>query len=98
VDLGRGNRYSHHPSPPDIDPRVIARKWKRVEKRDAALSGLGDERFFPEAELTLPRRMAKRLRRLELQGGLVARLRADGFGVGTNHPPLARGFPSLLRR
>jgi dTDP-4-amino-4,6-dideoxygalactose transaminase len=82
----------------DRFPQVIARKWKRVEMWDAALAGLCDELLSPEAELAVPWRLTKRLRRPELRDPLVARPRADGFDAETNYPQLAREFPSMLPR
>ena len=77
-------------------PQMVARKWKRVEMWNAALTGLRDELLAPAAELAVPWRLTKRIRRPEMRDALVARLRAAGFDVGTNYPPLARDFPSFL--
>lgn len=80
----------------DIFPQVVANRWKRLEMWDAALASLSEELVSPEAELVVPWRLTLRVRRTELRDALVARLRAAGFDAGTNYPPLARDFPSML--
>ena len=79
----------------DAFPETIREKWTRVEAWERGLAGLDAELLAPEAELAVPWRLTKRLRRPELRDALVARLRAEGFDAGVNYPSLSRDFPSM---
>ena len=79
-----------------VFPEAISRRWERVWMWDEAVACVSEELLTPAAELSVPWRLTRHLRRLEWRDQLVGRLRGTGFDAGTNFPPLAQSFPTLL--
>jgi dTDP-4-amino-4,6-dideoxygalactose transaminase len=79
-----------------VFPEEISHRWERVWMWKEALAHVSEELPASAAELSVPWRLTRYLRRPEWRDPLVARLRAAGFDAGTNFPPLAQSFPALL--